>query len=407
MNKTTLTSIDEALGLLLDEVNPVTATELMTIDEALGRVLAVEVKSPVEVPPADNSAMDGYALKLADWQAQPDNYFAVSQRIAAGDVGVSLQPGTIARIFTGAEVPPDADAVVMQEKSKVDAKGLVHLEGPIELRQNVRPMGQDIEQGQIILSKGHRLRAQDLGLLASIGVKEVETFKPLKVALISTGDELLEPGEPLKPGHIYNSNRYTLLGLLQTYGYELLDYGVVADTAEATHRVLAEAAQQADCIISSGGVSVGEEDHVKEQVEALGELRLWKLAIKPGKPLAYGHVKGTPFLGLPGNPAAAYVTYRLVAQPLLAKMQNAQRVLPVRITAAARFQRPKKAVRQEYLRARLEYESGELVADIYPNQSSGVLRSVSWANALVIVPVGETIAVGDTVQLILLEEPFC
>ena len=400
-----LTPLEDALKLLLEDVKPIRDVEKVALQNALGRVLASNISSPVAVPPADNSAMDGYALRLQDWQNNPQGSFAVSQRIPAGQVGSDLEPGTIARIFTGAEVPPGADAVVMQEKTEVSEAG-VKLPDDIEPGQNIRARGQDIEQGAAMLSAGHKLRAQDIGLLASVGIGEIEVYRRLKVAVLSTGDELVEPGEAIAPGQIYNSNRYTLLALLAACGHESVDFGVIADNEDATREALLQASTQADCIISSGGVSVGEEDYVKAQVEALGELRLWKLAIKPGKPLAYGRVQGTSCFGLPGNPGAAYVTYRLAAQPYLSQMQGNQLSKAVLLPATACFDRPKPGTRCEHLRARVKNVDGRMEVEIYKNQSSGVLSSVSWANALAIIPIGATVARGDQVMVMLLEEPF-
>jgi molybdopterin molybdotransferase len=351
------------------------------------------------VPPADNSAMDGYALRASD-VGQP---LAVSQRIPAGAVGVALEPGTAARIFTGATIPAGADCVVMQESSKEEG-GRVALIGSVQVGQNIRPRGQDINAGETVLSQGRLLRPQDLGLLASIGCAAVNVYRPLRVAVLSTGDELVEPGSgELRDGTIYNSNRYTLGGLLRGINMEFVDCGIVADDPDATARALQEAAACADCIITSGGVSVGEEDHVKSQVERLGQLALWKLAIKPGKPLAFGHVDETPFIGLPGNPTSVFVTFCLIARPFLLKMQGLDEKLSPRLWASAKFTVPRPGSRQEYLRVTLENTEHGIEASRFPNQSSGVLSSVSHCNALAIIPTGSTVEQGDKVEVLLLD----
>ena len=284
-----LQPVSEALQTLLDAVQPVTDTESVTLTAARGRVLAEAVTSAVDVPPLDNSAVDGYAVASADLASGRECRLPMSQRIAAGQVGAPLQPGTAARIFTGAPLPPGADAVVMQEDTETDGNTVL-IKVAVTSGMNVRSRGQDLSKGGVALPAGRRLRPQDMGLLASAGVGEVTVWRRLKVAIASTGDELVEPGQQAGPGQIYNSNRYTLLGMLASLGVEVIDLGIIEDTPEATERALLQAADEADCIITSGGVSVGEEDHVKDAVERLGRLELWKLAIKPGKPLAFGQV---------------------------------------------------------------------------------------------------------------------
>ncbi len=343
--------------------------------------------------------MDGYALRAAD----AGSPLPVVQRIAAGAVGAALQPGSAARIFTGAPLPAGADAVVMQENCR-EKEGVLFIDSAIKVGDNVRPRGQDISAGATVLSRGRRLRPQDLGLLASVGQSEVLVYRPLRVAILSTGDELVEPGQPLQgPAQVYNSNRYTLTGLLHGLGMEVLDLGIVPDDPEATARALEQGAAQADCVISSGGVSVGEEDHVKSQVEALGELTLWKLAIKPGKPLAFGAIAETPFIGLPGNPTSVFVTFCLIARPFLLKRQGVQEAAVARLTARAAFEVKRPGSRQDYLRVSLCEEQGELVAQRYSNQSSGVLSSVSHSDALAVVPAQQSVANGDRVQVIPLD----
>ncbi len=394
-----LTPVAEALAQVLARAVPVQETQELPLLEAQGRVLAEDVRSAVAVPGADNSAMDGYALRASDAGGE----LVVSQRIAAGHSGEALAPGTAARIFTGAPVPPGADAVVMQEECE-ELDGRVTIRAPVQPGQHVRPRGQDIAEGAIVLQRGRRLRPQDLGLLASTGQSRVRVYRPLRVAVLSTGDELVEPGTAaLAPGQLYNSNRYTLAALLRGLGMEPVDGGIVPDDAEATAAALQRAAAGADCIITSGGVSVGEEDHVKNQVERLGQLELWKLAIKPGKPLAFGRVADTPFLGLPGNPASVFVTFCLIARPFLLRRQGSLEPGPPSVRVTARFDLSSPGSRQEYLRVTVSPAGDGLEATLFPNQSSGVLSSVSASNALAVIPPGALVADGDQVEVLLLD----
>ncbi|MFT6364739.1 MAG: molybdopterin molybdotransferase [Halioglobus sp.] len=344
--------------------------------------------------------MDGYAVRAAE----VGHALPVSQRIPAGSVGTFLEEGTAARIFTGAEIPQGADAVVMQENCKEDASG-VSVQGEVVAGQNIRPRGQDIGQGELILTAGKILLPQDLGLLASIGASEVVVFRPLRVAIMSTGDELIEPGTgALEPGQLYNSNRYTLAGLLQNMNFEVVDGGIIPDDPQATGLALQNAAESADCIISSGGVSVGEEDHVKGQVERLGKLDLWKLAMKPGKPLAFGRIGDTPFIGLPGNPTSVFVTFCIIARPYLKMLQGVRETRAPKLTARAGFTRSKPGGRQEYLRVQLTNTDEGLLASPYDNQSSGVLSSVSHSNALAVIPINQRVKIGDQLEVISLAE---
>lgn len=367
--------------------------ETVDLKDCLGRVLVADVVSSIDVPPADNSAMDGYALRREDWQG-PDHALEISQRITAGQPPAPLKPGTAARIFTGAETPEGADVVVMQEKCKAD-DNQVFMDAVGNKGANIRPRGQDISQGGTVLQKGHRLRAQDLGLIASLGIARVKVRCRLKVAIISTGEELVEPGSPLRPGQIYNSNRYMLQAMLEGWGFEVLDFGITADDPQIISGTMSEASREADVIVTTGGVSVGEEDYVKAVVESLGHIDLWRVAIKPGKPFAFGEVLGTPFLGLPGNPVSAFVTALVIARPYLFDCQGVSQseIVPLRETAL--FDK-KGSFRQEYLRVRSTADGVEM----FEKQSSGVLYSTSWGDGFVVQKPDEEIHIGDRVDVI-------
>ena len=372
---------------------PVPGVVEIPLSDSLGRVLAQDMHACIDVPPADNSAMDGYAFRHSDVDA-PGAKLAVSQRIAAGHVPHPLQPGTAARIFTGAEIPLGADTVVMQEDCDATETQVTIRETPKKCA-NVRPRAQDIASGQKLLGRGQRLRAQDLGLLASQGLASINVYEPLKVALLSTGDELVEPGSPLAPGQIYNSNRYTLMSLVRGWGFELVDLGIAPDQPDAIRELFRKAATQADVIVSSGGVSVGEEDHVKAIVAELGSLDLWRIAIKPGKPFAFGNILGKPFLGLPGNPVSVFVTLLIIGRPYLFACQGMQAApLPV-YPGKALFEKPA-STREDYLRVRQTAKGLEL----FSSQSSGVLLSTSQSDGLVRQPVGRDIQAGDDVDFI-------
>ena len=367
--------------------------ESTDLKDCLGRVLAADIVSSIDVPPADNSAMDGYALRREDWPG-PDQAMEISQRITAGIPPASLKPGTAARIFTGAETPVGADVVVMQEKCRADGdRVFIDIVG--DTGANIRPRGQDIRQGGTVLQKGQRLRAQDLGLIASLGIARVDVRQRLKVAIISTGEELVEPGKPLEPGQIYNSNRYMLQALLQGWGFEVVDFGITADDPQIISGILSQASREADAIITTGGVSVGEEDHVKAVVESLGHIDLWRVAIKPGKPFAFGDVLGTPFLGLPGNPVSAFVTALIIARPYLFDCQGVSQSEIVALRETALFDK-KGSFRQEYLRVRSTANGVEM----FEKQSSGVLYSTSWGDGFVVQKPDEHIRKGDRVDVI-------
>ena len=387
----------EALELLLAHAKPVSGTEEVPLNEALGRVLAEPVISRISVPAWDNSAMDGYALRSSDVSAEGAR-LRVSQRIPAGIAPEPLEAGTAARIFTGAPVPEGADTVIMQELCTADGDYVVFNRVP-DVDSNIRRAGEDILEGAAIIEAGIRLQPQHLGLAASVGVASLRVYRPLKVAVFASGDELLMPGDELVPGKIFNSNLFSATGLLQALGCEILDLGVVEDTLEATKQALSEAAVNADLVLASGGVSVGEEDHVKPAVEALGELNMWKLAIRPGKPLAFGHIGNTPFIGTPGNPVALFVTFLLFARPFILKRMGVADCLPksIEVTAGFEWNRPDK--RREFHRARLvRSEDGSNQLIVHPSRSSGVLSSVTWADGLVVIPEGQKIKPGDKVE---------
>ena len=393
---------EEALELLLGHAQPVRETETLPLNEALGRIIAEPVRSTIDVPGWDNSAMDGYAVRTADLPTEGTR-LKISQRVPAGVAPEPLEPGTAARIFTGAPVPEGADAVVMQEQTCRQGDEVIFDKIP-SAGANIRRAGEDIEAGSTIIQSGVRLQPQHLGLAASVGVAEVSVRKPLRVAVLASGDELLMPGEPLRPGMIYNSNIFTVSGLLRALGCEVLNMGQVADTLEATKKALADAARQADLVIASGGVSVGEEDHVKPAVEALGELNLWKIAIRPGKPLAFGHIGDTPFIGTPGNPVSLFVTFLLFARPFILKAMGQSEYLNRTIEATAAFDWPKPDKRREFHRARLQRSAdGGNTVEVHPSRSSAVLSSVTWANGLVVLPEKRVVRVGDRVEFM----PFC
>ena len=395
-----LVPYEEALDILLAEATTITETELLPLNECLNRVLAEDLQSAVNVPPADNSAMDGYAIRVDDIAQSGDTVLPISQRIAAGETGTPLKPGTAARIFTGALVPPDADAVIMQEQVDVDVDNL-SFSVAVKRGQNIRLAGEDIKKGQTVVLAGTRLRPQELGLAASVGMSHLLVTRRPRVGIFFTGDELVEPGKPLAPGQIYDSNRYTLNGLLNNMGCEIIDLGIVGDTLEKTREAILSATEKADLVITSGGVSVGEEDYVRIALEQLGELKMWRLNIKPGKPLALGLVNGSAFIGLPGNPESVFATFSLFVTPFIRKLQGRIKLLPTKLTATANFDWPKPDKRREFARARLVSSDGEdALVDIYPNQGSGVLMSTSWADGLVVIKENQVVKKGDRVSYI-------
>ncbi len=403
-------SLDEALARLAEGAAPhrITQMEVVSTFEALGRVLAAGVVSTLDVPPQDNTSMDGYAMRAADVPAA-GTVLPVSQRIPAGVVGQPLAAGTAARIFTGAQVPAGADAVVMQEQCEAqpgEGLGSVRVNLVPESGAWIRRRGEDVRAGSVVLDAGGRLTPQALGLAASVGSASLAVLRRPRVAVFSTGDELMMPGEPLKPGAIYNSNRFTLRGLLQAGGCEANDFGIVPDRLDATRATLRAAAEKNDLIITSGGVSVGEEDHLKPAILAEGTLETWQMAIKPGRPLAFGTVRrpdgsAALILGLPGNPVSSFVTYLLCVSTVLRALQGMPWGLPKALPLRADFDLPRPDKRREFLRARLN-EAGGL--ELFDNQSSGVLTSAVWADGLVDNPPGQAVRRGDLVRFLPLSE---
>jgi len=392
MNKGLL-NVDEALQQLLAGARPVAETETVPTLSATGRVLAAAQRSTMNVPPMDNSAMDGYAVRIADLQ-RPDTRLKVTQKIPAGSTGKPLAPGTAARIFTGAPIPSGADAIVMQEHCAQEGDEVVVKKVPV-LGEWIRLTGSDIRVGGEVLPAGIRLRPQDAGLAASVGIASLPVFRRLRLGLFFTGDELVMPGDPLPPGRIYNSNRFTLNGLAGLFGCETRDYGIVPDSLAATREVLRRSAAECDVIVTSGGVSVGEADFVKPAVESEGELLMWKIAMKPGRPLAFGRVGKANFIGLPGNPVSSFVTFLIFVRPFLLKTQGVADVQAHTISVRADFDWPEPDLRREFLRVKWNARGG---LDLYPTQDSAVLTSTAWADGLVDNPAEHPIHTGDMVK---------
>ena len=402
-----LKPLDDALAELLSFALPMAGSQELNTFDADGRVLAQDLISELHVPQQDNSSMDGYALRCVD-VAQAGSVLAVTQRIPAGTEGIAVEPGAAARIFTGAPIPAGADAVVMQEDCEaLPATGLTGQQEQVRILtlpqpgQWIRRAGEDVARGAVVLRQGTRLSPAELGLAASIGLDRLAVARSPRVALFSTGDELVMPGtvapQQMKPGAIYNSNRFFLRALLRRLGCEVTDFGIVPDRRDATVQALHDASISHDVVLTSGGVSVGEEDHVKPAVQALGELNLWQIAIKPGKPFAYGRVGQAHFIGLPGNPVSSFITFLLLVRPFLLKLQGAHALETKPVTLTAHFEWPRADKRREFLRVRRNAMGG---LELFANQSSGVLTSAVWGDGLVDNPSGQTIASGDCVRFI-------
>ena len=391
-----LMSADDALSFLIDSASVTAMTEAVSLDDSLGRILASDIHSTINVPGFDNSAMDGYAIALNDTQVAQENLsFDVVDRIAAGSTGNDLKIGNAARIFTGAPIPNGANTVVMQEECTLsEDKSQITVKRAINLNENIRPTGNDILKDNVILSSGRQIKPQDISLAASVGVGELVVFKKIKVGVFFTGDELVEPGNPLTPGKIYNSNRYALVALLKQVGCDVINLGNIEDKLDATCEALEALESQCDLIMTTGGVSVGEEDHVKPAVEKLGELNLWKIRMKPGKPLAYGKVKQTPFIGLPGNPVSSFVTFCIFSLPFIKKMQGnsnyESKILKVKTNFDCKHAKP----RREYARVRIDHSTETPLANLFPKQGSDVMSSVVWADGIVEIPENTTFETG-------------
>ena len=392
-----LTPIELALDNILEQLKVTGNFQTVSLANAQGCILTEDQVARIDVPMYDNSAMDGFVVNVEGLK-QGDT-LSISQVIAAGHPGVPLDAGTAARIFTGAAIPENTNAVVMQENTEHSEGRVTILQLP-SVGENIRLRGHDIETGSTVLKAGHRLRAQDLGLLASLGISEVSVCKPLKVAIINTGDEVVSPDQQLEPGQLYDSNSFTLDALLQKLGMETIKLGIVEDSLDATKGILSRASELADCIITTGGVSVGDEDHVKAAVESLGELNLWKLAIKPGKPFSFGYVNNKPFFGLPGNPVAVFVTFTMLVRACLLKLQGATSIKPPVYQVPAGFDLTKGGSRQEYIRVCLQENDGKQELVPFGNQGSSIVTSLSWADGLAIIPMNTLVNKGDLLDYI-------
>jgi molybdopterin molybdotransferase len=393
-----LLAYHEALRQLTSSTAALGKVDEKPLQQALGSVLAKSIDAEIDVPGCAMSSMDGYALRTTDLADSGTTRLPLSQRIPAGSEAEALAAGTAARIFTGAPIPAGADAVIMQEQVELDERG-ISFESKPAIGNNIRPAGNDIRRGTRILEQGCRLRAQDIGLAASIGLQSLPVFEAVKVGIFFTGDELVEPGQTLAVGKIYDSNRYTLHGLLEALSCEIIDLGLVGDTLEATREAMLNASTQADLVVTSGGVSVGEEDYVRIAIEQLGELSLWRIGIKPGKPLAYGLINDIPFLGLPGNPVSVFATFCLFVSPVIQILQGRLWKPPVALQVIADFDWPKPDSRREFLRARLVADTDDQTrVQIFPNQDSGVLTSTVWADGFVEIAENQTVQSGDKVN---------
>lgn len=397
-NSQSLWAVDKALKILLDAVKPLSTTQDVGLDETLGKVLAQNVGANINVPEFDNSAVDGYALNLKPVQINATEIlqFEITDRIPAGSTGNKLEVGCAARIFTGAPTPKGANAVIMQELCELAKDGkTLETSKPISINENIRPMGNDIQKATVILQSGKQLQAQDIALAASVGVSELKVFTKIKVGVFFTGNELVEPTKTLKMGQIFNSNRYALVALLNQLGCVVVNLGNVKDDLNATTQALTKLADECDLILTTGGVSVGDEDHIKPAVQALGELSLWRINMKPGKPLAFGRVGQTAFIGLPGNPVSAMVTFFLFARPFIKKMQGRCDYQNQIIKVACNFDWHQPNPRCEFVRVQLDYATTPAKANLYPKQGSDVLSSMVWADGLVEIPENAVFAKGE------------
>jgi len=385
---------------LLAQAAPRVGRECLPLGEALGRVLAAPLFATTDIPPAPLSALDGYAIRTADLSTQGENRLPVSQRIAAGSHAESLAPGTAARIFTGAPLPGGADAIVAQESTRLDGDEVCFDYRPAPW-EDVKGVGSDLARGEPLLEAGRRLRPQDLGLIASAGIGEADVYSPLTVAVLCTGDELIEPGRALPPGGTYNANRYLIPAQIRSLGMNVTAVTRVADTLEATIDALQTATDTADVVMTTGGVSVGEEDHVRAAIESMGALSIWRVNMKPGKPFTFGQIgqEKTPVIGLPGNPVSAFLNFALFARPFLLACQGVADDCRFTARLPAGFESPRGKPRHEFLRARVE-DGVTPSVHLYPNQGSSALKSASWANGIVSIPPGTVVRKGDPVDFI-------
>lgn len=389
-------SLDQALAVLLSGVTPITETRTAGLQEAVGGVLAHDLMSPIDVPAYDNSQMDGYAGVAVEINTAMEP-MVVSQRIPAGHPGSDLLPGTVARIFTGAPIPVGANAVIMQEQVQVLDDGRVRFLEPVAPGQNIRPRAGDISRGAILLEKGRRLSAADVALCASVGHASLPIIRPIRVAVFSSGDELKQPGEALGFGQIYDSNRPMVMGLVHGLGAEVVDMGCLPDQLSVTQDRLRDAASRCDVLLTCGGVSVGEEDHIKAAIASLGALDLWKIAVKPGKPFAFGRVGRAVLMGMPGNPVAAWVTFALLVRPYLLRCMGVHAITPMGFRVQAGFTWDRPDARQEYLRAWIDADGR---AQIHPRQNSAVLSSVTQCTGLVEIPASTPVRAGEFLRFI-------
>ncbi len=396
-----LLSTDQALATLTNAVKVISTTESLELDEALGRVLSADIRSNINVPGFDNSAMDGYAIHLQEEQINKPGglSFAITGRIPAGTTGTELQPGCAARIFTGAPIPQGTNTVIMQEECELSKEGQsIETWRPLSLNENIRPMGNDIQSGDTILAKGITLKAQDIALAASVGISTLAVFKKIKVGIFFTGDELIKPGDELRPGQIYDSNRYALVAMLNNLGCDIINLEHIKDTLDDTISALNSLQNQCDLIITTGGVSVGEEDHVKPAVEQLGQLNLWRIKMKPGKPLAFGQIGQSAFIGLPGNPVSAMVTFLLFARPFIKKTQGCGNYLNTHFKVAVDFDWHRPKPRREFVRVKLDQSTLPATLNQYPKQGSDVLSSMVWADGFAEIPENTVLKSGELVN---------
>ncbi len=401
-----LMSADDALSFLMESAVISDLTELTSLDDSIGRILAEDIRSRINVPGFDNSAMDGYTIALDGNNLSKENQtFNVVDRIAAGSIGNELKKGNAARIFTGAPIPKGANTVVMQEECETSEDGSqITIKRAIELNENIRPTGNDILKNGVILNVGKKIEPEDISLAASVGIGELKVYKKLKVGVFFTGDELVEPGQSLTPGKIYNSNRYALVALLKNAGCKVVNLGNIKDDFDSTCDALEDLAKDCDLIMTTGGVSVGEEDHVKPAVEKLGSLNLWKIKMKPGKPLAFGYVRNIPFIGLPGNPVSSFVTYCIFALPFIKKMQGNSSFKNKAIKVKTNFDCKRGKPRREYARVQIDYTSEIPMASLYPKQGSDVMSSVVWADGIIEIPENTTFDSGTILDYYPLSE---